>query len=1018
MEQCNKSPDSQLNTPVIDSIKRTLRETVLKSPSSFIRLSCWKQNKTMLKACSNEQDLIFQQALDGIAKRNEVLRLPAAVVTDNEGRRLRQAYIKKLDDICPFTSMSVFFKDCAEMTQEPQMCVHATIEWGSSIYRRGEGTVYRATRILRLLSQSGVDLTAHVLEFLAASSTMPGLDKRKLYRIFAELFRSQHLAVSKYLQWAIARGVSAQTTIADYLGPCEVRLLLEIPLSGLPEHVINLRGVLINRLGASLQGEAECIANLRTLVANNLEGIEPLDRNALASMITPELSQTVRSDVASWIRVTVLSFWASYDKLEQSGISPTDGLQSLQRRGKYHDLKKTIEILERLEDYSILADVLRASTLYRDRGFLLDAAECVNLHFDTFAAIGASADLFKLLFAHHRVWQNENATNMGILESLLDLGSRIPRMTEEVEVLRRSIVLSKQKHSVMACSPVSDHVAEALQSAEENFADELEQALAIGTTMDPPTMKQLLDLIMDRFELSWASLKSEPEDFAEMLEKLKHFDHDGFDTLFNYRLQRMLLAPDRPVLCSFIPCFVSARCTTLESVLCIVARLLGLLQDSTMISGLAIDAFELLTLKKCEYDPGWYSIRHIYRFFEEQYNVIAAAAPPIVPIISTMLKDPGIFTEKFSQKTAQRFRSIVSALALQQPQALAQLSLVNNRTSSFLVTSSQPAIEPVPQGRPDKPLTELRDLFAATDDFNGPIVLSLINIILPTLEDGATAQLLDTFISQKLHYSEHTGPPWTRVVPAFDERHSSILQEQAELRLLSCLPDLLRMPGNSGNDSEVTMLLSIITTTDARLSVEVAGTLVKLALDSFALIFAVSQKQGTTPPSARLERTIGILLSILTLHLPSVEEPSFSQSLIHDAIIILSIIMTDSPVSSSSSLCQQLNDLLIVLSDSLHEDTRTRLSKTRQTLPTPTDPRFDYILGRLKPKDGNWLQILPDTSLPPSASTPGKTLDVPKRVTQPFPIRKWEMMQDATPLMGENDTSLSLTLFGARKATL
>ena len=38
--------------------------------------------------------------------------------------------------------------------------------------------------------------------------------------------------------------------------------------------------------------------------------------------------------------------------------------------------------------------------------------------------------------------------------------------------------------------------------------------------------------------------------------------------------------------------------------------------------------------------------------------------------------------------------------------------------------------------------------------------------------------------------------------------------------------------------------------------------------------------------------------------------------------------------------------------------------------------------------------------------------------TQPFPLRKWEMMQDTTPLVMENDTSLSLALFGARKTVL
>ncbi len=37
---------------------------------------------------------------------------------------------------------------------------------------------------------------------------------------------------------------------------------------------------------------------------------------------------------------------------------------------------------------------------------------------------------------------------------------------------------------------------------------------------------------------------------------------------------------------------------------------------------------------------------------------------------------------------------------------------------------------------------------------------------------------------------------------------------------------------------------------------------------------------------------------------------------------------------------------------------------------------------------------------------------------RPFRIRRWEMMHDVTPLSAENDTSISLTLFGARRSVL
>lgn len=1011
-EQCNNRPDRTLNVPVLDSLKSVLRETALKSPSNFVSSSGWKQDLAALKSCFDDEDLILQQAFDSIVKRNEVLASALTIPTDSEGYRLRKAYIKMLDQIGPHSDLGGLLMQCTEMIQEHRIWVHTTLEWGSSSYRQGEATIYKATRVLSHFSRIGVDLNSHVLDFLTATLTMPGLDKRKLFRILAELFRSQHLAVGKYLEWAIARGVSTQAKITDHLGRCETRLLFEIPLLGLPEHILSLRKVLIESLGASLEGEARCIANMKEHIIIGLEGIEALAQGSLSTMITPALSQTVRSDLAHWVRTTVLSRWAICDQGDQVDVSKAAAAQTLRGHGEQQELKPVIRILEMLGDYSILADVLCASTWCRDEGLLLDAAECVNLHFETFAAIGALTDLFKHLIQQYRERQHQHALNSYLLESLFDLGSRIPLLTEEVESLRQSLLHSKQKTSVMACSPVSDHVAEALQSIEENFADELEQALSIGTTMDLPTMKQLLDLIMDRFELSWVSPKPETDDFAAMLEKLKQFDHDTFSTLFIDRIQRVLLAPGRPKLSSFVPSFISARCTTLDDVLGLIVEPLGSHQCSLEVSELVMEAFELLTLTNCEYDPALNGVRFLHRYFDEQHKAIAGAAAPVVAIVSTALNNSKVFTKEMTQ----RFRLLVSVLALHQPSLLANLSLEQRNSSSFLAQATQPAADAVTGNMPEESSAELGDLVRATDDFNGPIVSSSLNAILSASEDGATGQLLDTLVSHDARCSEHAGRPWTRILSGIDERHSSALQEQAEFRLLSRLPDGLRMPGDIENDSQISVLLSIINTTSARLNVKVASTLVKQTLDSFALIFSVSQSQESRLPSSKLERTISILLSVLTLHLSSVEEPSFSQSLIHDAILILSIIMTNSPVSMSPDISQQLNDLLIVLSDSLHDETRTRLLKARQTLPTPADPRFDYIFGKIEPKEDTWLHLLSELSPQTSLSAPGRTSDGAKRAAQPFPIRQWEMMQDTTPVMGGNDTSLSMTLFGARKA--
>jgi mediator of RNA polymerase II transcription subunit 12 len=54
-----------------------------------------------------------------------------------------------------------------------------------------------------------------------------------------------------------------------------------------------------------------------------------------------------------------------------------------------------------------------------------------------------------------------------------------------------------------------------------------------------------------------------------------------------------------------------------------------------------------------------------------------------------------------------------------------------------------------------------------------------------------------------------------------------------------------------------------------------------------------------------------------------------------------------------------------------------------------------------------------------AANTSATTSDGPKNLEKdritPFPLRRWEMLGEPTPNVGENDTCLSLTLFAARK---
>jgi mediator of RNA polymerase II transcription subunit 12 len=76
--------------------------------------------------------------------------------------------------------------------------------------------------------------------------------------------------------------------------------------------------------------------------------------------------------------------------------------------------------------------------------------------------------------------------------------------------------------------------------------------------------------------------------------------------------------------------------------------------------------------------------------------------------------------------------------------------------------------------------------------------------------------------------------------------------------------------------------------------------------------------------------------------------------------------------------------------------------------------RISYLFSITKdPSD--WLVLSQKERLPVGGPTERRGAGMEREKVAPYPLRRWEMLGEPTPNIGENDTSLSLTLFGARK---
>lgn len=97
----------------------------------------------------------------------------------------------------------------------------------------------------------------------------------------------------------------------DQDAPCEVRLLAELPLHGVPTHLLNLRRTLLRRVGYSTEKEQETLSRAKSALSGLASEILTCDGNLESNVdMKPDsavtwasgLSRTIKTELSRWIR--------------------------------------------------------------------------------------------------------------------------------------------------------------------------------------------------------------------------------------------------------------------------------------------------------------------------------------------------------------------------------------------------------------------------------------------------------------------------------------------------------------------------------------------------------------------------------------------------------------------------------------------------------------------------------------------------------------------------------------------
>ena len=168
--------------------------------------ACWSKYEDAIRSCLDNKDSRLQSSFDSLSKHNWRLRNRSLTRGSPATSSQRQTTIMYLDSLRDDQNFGRIAEECLRATSDHELLVRTCIEWSSSVYRYGCFRGYAAARLLRIWKRKGVDLQGPIFNFLAACPDVPGLQKRDVYRVLAELVRSRHFSVGKYLQWLIARG--------------------------------------------------------------------------------------------------------------------------------------------------------------------------------------------------------------------------------------------------------------------------------------------------------------------------------------------------------------------------------------------------------------------------------------------------------------------------------------------------------------------------------------------------------------------------------------------------------------------------------------------------------------------------------------------------------------------------------------------------------------------------------------------------------------------------------------------
>lgn len=1039
--------------------------TLLKlHPESFVFPGAWSKYRESLREILPVDDEAAHIAYMNIDGRN--FRL--AVTGSAYHPAARQQLVRILDSSHHRLVDADFASECWMTCSDKHQLVKTLSEWATSDHRSGLSNIYVAASLLRSWynSMPDIDVTTPILEVVAGVGGHDQVRKHHIYHLIAELVRTRTFSIPQYLQWLIARGGYHDAEDVDPdTGSCATRLLVELPVYCFQEKWRNERGNMLRRAGNFSVDEEELDA------ANALKFVEqslglPLAPDDPMAQRRPLPLRKLLNKLSKSSRCLKTSLGAHMRDLIASKI--------LSDRVTLELFASVRSILETTEDFAMLSDVVRFCTKSADPDLLAACTDTINSNLSIWLALGTAIELFDVLIERLKMLrQQQGIAARSLLASSSFLASRLPGHEGIARHLRQELLENDRSSAIDACSPVSDSMMPQSQNQEGEVSDEIDKMLASGNRIDHPTMNRLFRTIVPRLEAGWAKQDESRRVYASSLTKMRVFDAHHFDKLMADWVSHVRSLESRPQLMDLIPLLVTAGClstTTLLHTANASPPLVGKTFESASLDS-ATYLQELLHLFLTKPTKSMLLVAdESYQFGIHQQAAKQDDPKAMLTLVRNVILEytsvkalvPDAELAFGDNAVQARFLNLLKFLVVADSATATETLNIKGlpvEASDFISQMTTKLLIPGDDGCTH---TSFDQILALAGELTLPFCQLKLNCDLSRTETIASegedlaASRFEVFANAMDRAIEVNNIMWTTMLPCLSPDVSQHLRSLAQGRFLGLVPSL-----KSDKVQDATSLDQIHTAKNllgvieaitagqpAPKSAQLNATLVEKLVDVSEIVALKPTEGNAELRDAVLRHWLPALLRLIILHsyvsdpataapLPIVSATGKPAPLVgvnHEVrartTLVLGSLLLELellPTHMAGDLPEQVFDVAVSLADALPDDLRHHCARALLLLPgamastsTSSDPRLYYLLSTPRPHPTDNLALVHKEKWGSGQVSKGMGAmygygNLTQQKFAPFVTRPWEMLSESTPNVGENDTSLNLSLFEAIK---